>query len=238
MTHEASLYDRNCFLTLTLADDHLPEDLSLDVRTFQLFMKKLRKRFPKNRIRFFHCGEYGERFGRPHYHAILFNFDFDDKVFAKTSERGDRLYTSKTLDEIWGLGNCWIGAVTFESTAYVARYVTKKVTGARAPEHYQGRKPEYTTMSRRPGIGAAWIQKFKTDVYPWDEVSIRGRHVKPPRFYDATLSETELARLKAKREIEAAKRPDYENSLYRLRIKERVKMAQIRGLTRKLDKEL
>ena len=72
---------------------------------------------------------------------------------TKKTEIGHALYTSKIIDETWGLGRCWIGDVSFESAAYVARYIVKKVTGERAEAYYVGRKPEYTTMSRRPGIG-------------------------------------------------------------------------------------
>src|SRR6185436_16893236 len=130
--------------------------------------------------RYFHCGEYGEQLGRPHYHALLFNYDFDDKRFF-SQRGGNSVYTSDKLSRLWGNGFSVIGEVTFDSAAYVARYVMKKVTGVRAEEHYQGRRPEYTTMSRRPGIGKGWYEKFKTDVYPRDRVVVRGVHTRPPR---------------------------------------------------------
>lgn len=180
--HEAQMHERNCFITLTFDSSHLPEDGSLSVRTFQLFMKRLRKRFGKA-IRYFHCGEYGENLGRPHYHACLFNFDFSDKVLW--SVRDDvRLYRSPSLEDLWPYGFSTIGDVTFESAAYVARYVMKKVNGANAHAHYEGKKPEYVTMSRRPGIGKTWFDKFKLDVYPGDYAIVRGVKVKPPKFYD------------------------------------------------------
>lgn len=153
--HEASLYDDNCFITLTYSDEFLPRDYSLDVSHFQRFMKRLRKRFGEG-IRFFHCGEYGSQFGRPHYHAILFNLDFPDKVFLK-EQNGQTLYRSKILEELWPFGHSSVGSATFESAAYVARYILKKVNGDAADEWYAAvdhdtgeffqRKPEYTTMS-------------------------------------------------------------------------------------------
>ena len=97
-----------------------------------------------------------------------------------------RLYTSAILNELWSFGFSTIGDVTFESAAYVARYVMKKITGDKAESHYQGRVPEYTTMSRRPGIGKPWFEKFGSDVYPADEVVIRGGIVcQPPKYYDS-----------------------------------------------------
>ena len=112
--HESSLYQDNVFLTLTYRDEDLPPHDSLDLRDWQLFMKRLKKRHGGRKIRFFHCGEYGETTHRPHYHAILFNFDFEDKKFLKQTETGNYLYTSDKLDGIWQKGDCYIGSVTFE----------------------------------------------------------------------------------------------------------------------------
>ena len=156
MAHEAQLHEDNCFLTLTYNDENLPKHNSLKLKDFQKFMKRLRKAFGK-KIRFFHCGEYGEKFQRPHYHAIIFGLDFKDKILF--SEQNDqKLYISPTLNKIWGLGHATIGDVTFQSAAYVARYITKKITGDRAQDHYNEinyetgeilseRRPEYTTIS-------------------------------------------------------------------------------------------
>jgi len=232
--HESELYDRNCFITLTYDDDHISQNRSIDVREFQLFMKKLRKYFSGEKIRFFHCGEYGEKFGRPHYHACLFNFDFDDKVLHSI-RNGFRLYVSDTLNHIWNKGQCMIGDVTFESAAYVARYIMKKITGDRAVEHYDGRKPEYVTMSRRPGLGSDWFKKFKSDVYPSDFVVSRGVKMRPPKFYD-TLFDLENPELLASLKRARARRFDrLENDAFRLRDKEIVKSSQIKSLLRPLE---
>ena len=193
--HEASLHKQNCFITLTYAPEHLPHDNSLHYKDFQLFMKRLRKRFPNQRIRFYMCGEYGENFGRPHFHACLFGFDFSDKRLFFTSKHGDKVFRSDALEELWPFGLCSIGEVTFKSAAYVARYIMKKVTGQRAFAHYHEvdadgvsletmRTPEFTKMSLKPGIGSEWFDKYKSDVYPHDYVIVNGKKVKPPRYYD------------------------------------------------------
>jgi len=57
------------------------------------------------------------------------------------------------------------GDVTFESSAYVARYITKKINGDNAKEHYQGKHPEFIRMSNRPGIATSWYNKYKSDIY-------------------------------------------------------------------------
>jgi hypothetical protein len=203
--HEASLHEHNSFITLTYDEDHLPPDGSLDVRHFQQFMKNLRYHFPQ-KIRYYHCGEYGEEYSRPHYHACLFGLDFPDKKLWKESEMGS-LYVSEKLTKIWGFGHCLVGAVTFESAAYVARYITKKLTGDRA-EEYGGRQPEYATMSRRGGIGAGWFERWKDNVYPRDTVIFQGREMQPPKAYDRYLELAEKDLLDYVKEIRKKKHPD------------------------------
>lgn len=187
------MHEDNCFITLTYNDAHLPPDGSLAVRPWQLFMKKLRKAHEGKNIRFYMCGEYGDNNGRPHFHACVFGYDFPDKVAWRSSQANGEhtVYRSPELDRIWGQGFTSVGSLTFESAAYVARYVTKKVSGEKAEAHYQGKKPEFATMSRRPGIGATWFQEFGADVYPHDFVVVNGVRCKPPKFYDRLLERSE-----------------------------------------------
>lgn len=243
--HEASLYEENSFITLTYDDQNLPKDLSLHMEDFQKFMKRLRKSVD-HKIRFFHCGEYGETTLRPHYHALLFGHDFSDKkYFSKKGEYS--IYTSESLSSLWGKGHCVTGEVSFSSAAYVARYALKKITGPNADEHYAGRKPEYVTMSRRPGIGKAWYDKYKTDIFPRDYVVVRGNRSRVPRFYDNQLQledPSTMALLKIEREKNANGHyvDDWlsdgshirvsDSSLCRLAVKEEVKVAEIRNLKR------
>lgn len=181
--HEASLYEHNCFITLTYDDAHYPENGSLNIEDYQLFMKRLRKKFGSG-IRFLHCGEYGTLLDRPHHHACLFNFDFPDKKLWSMSG-GNPIYLSESLADLWTYGFHTIGDFSYDTAAYVARYVTKKITGDLADEHYQGRKPEYITMSRRPGIGHDWYEQFKKDCYPKDFVTSKdGIKLKPAKYYD------------------------------------------------------
>jgi hypothetical protein len=245
--HEAKLHDDNCFITLTYRDDCLPKGNTLVMRDFQLFMKRLRKRFG-NSIRFFHCGEYGEKFGRPHYHACLFNFDFPDKVLWKKSN-GMSLFTSAILDELWPYGFSTIGSVTFESAAYVARYIMKKKFGDNARLHYADidfstgellfeRKPEYVTMSRRPGIGKKWIDSYMDDTYKDDFIVLDGgKKVRPPRYYDSQyelFSPSDYQRIKNLRKRNSVKFAD-NNTPDRLHVREIVLRSKLKSLPRNLD---
>lgn len=178
--HELKSHERSCFLTLTYDPAHLPEGGTLVKKHVQDFLKRYRKRC--GQFRYFYCGEYGEDLHRPHYHMIVFGHDFDDK---KIFRRGSTpLYTSDLLSKLWPYGFSSIGEVTFESAAYVARYVTKKVTGKGADDHYQGRLPEYVDMSRRPGIAKDFAVKFKDEILRDDSVICRGIEMKPPKYYE------------------------------------------------------
>lgn len=241
--HEADQYNNNAFLTLTFNDENLDNELSLNKRDFVNFMKRFRKHFKGKEavdkyeldaetgemvhsvhypIRFFHVGEYGDKYKRPHHHACIFNFDFDDKeeLVSADNNNGFALYTSETLDELWAkeidamdcryynedtlfqrgskyyakLGYCAIGEVNAGTAAYCARYVLKKINGPNAIESYVREhpvtgelcaiEPEYITMSRRPGLGKGWLEKYHTDAYPKDFVTSKGKVFRVPKYYD------------------------------------------------------
>jgi len=252
--HEASLYDDNCFITLTYDNDHVPKDQSLDVKDFQKFMKRLRKTTGQ-KIRYYHCGEYGEQcaicgsnrsdceafgdhifvksLGRPHFHACLFNYDFYDKI-PYSSNNGFTLHTSETLSRLWPYGYSLIGDVTFESAAYTARYITKKILGDNAKDYYQNRKPEYTTMSN--GIGKEWLQLFKDDL-KHDKCVINGKEINIPKYYDSILGDLdkfELLQRKAKRKAHALAH-EKDQSTRRLRDREKCQTARFNQLKRNLE---
>lgn len=249
LTHELLFHEESAFITLTYDEAHLPEDGSLDVKHFQDFMKRLRKRCGYTKLRFFHAGEYGEKKGRPHYHAIIFGASFTEGALEEeVSPRGDRTWRSPVLSEVWPFGLNRVGKVTFESCAYVARYVTKKVTGKAAKEHYERvdftdgeitvLKPEYCTMSRRPGIGAQYFEKYFRQAYPRDEVVARARLMKPPKFYDRMLEKCDpelYIEVKDRREYALATCSKVDRSDRRLEERETVKLAQIGTLSRRYE---
>ncbi len=195
--HEAQMHEASCFITLTYDEENLPEGGSLDVRDWQLFAKRLRKGVGP--FRFFACGEYGSKLGRPHMHAILFGVDFaeDRKEWSRKEDKV--LWKSDTLEKAWTAGESMIGRCDYDSAAYVAGYAMKKIGGKMAEDHYRrvdtetGEifwiKPEWMTSSRGGktglgGIGSSWYEKFKSDVYPADEVIMKGQRWRPPVFYD------------------------------------------------------
>lgn len=245
--HEASLYDANSFITLTYNDQNYPPFGSLNKKTFQDFMKRLRKKLHPLKIRYYHCGEYGAKLSRPHYHAIIFNYDFPDKKFLKKIN-GVPLYTSQLLSEIWGFGFVTVGDVTFESAAYVARYVLKKINGEQKEQHYKtidaetgevnNLQQEYVTMSRKPGIAREWYNRFKDDVFPSDEVILinknKAKKLHPPSFYTKIYQHEnpeEYEKLKNKR-AEGLKKHKKNNTKERLAVREKIHELKVRQLKR------
>lgn len=187
MTHEAKSHEENAFITLTYADEHLPEDLSLNLEHIQKFFKKYRFSIAPKKIRIFYCGEYGEINARPHYHAIIFGHNFNDQKHFKTIN-GNSINVSKKLDKLWKKGFSSIGKFDYASAGYVARYSLKKLTGDRAEAHYNGRRPEFANMSSRPkAIGQTWIEKYYREVYPDDFIIHNGQKIQPPAYYDKCL---------------------------------------------------
>lgn len=213
--HESTLWKRNSFITLTYDNDHVPKDGSLNVKHWQDFAKRLRKKLGS--FRFFHCGEYGDVNNRPHYHACIFGQDFSGDRFLLRDTKFGRLYRSEVLEETWGQGFCTVGGLSYESARYVARYVIKKASGSLSLERYQrydpltgecwSVRPEYVTMSRRPGIGRGWYEKYKKEVFPSDEVVYNGRSHRVPRYYGGIL---ELEDPEAYEEIRFSRRASLE----------------------------
>lgn len=169
--HEARYHPESIFATLTYADDRLPEDGHLVPRHLTLFLKRLRQAMRRRRkrpvalrgqrLRFVACGEYGEQFGRPHYHAILFGVGFDDEQVVRRGEQP--LFTSPTLETLWGFGHAVYGQVTAASAAYVAGYTMKNIGEPGCDQDGVTRQPPFFRCSTRPGIGAFYVSSFPDD---------------------------------------------------------------------------
>lgn len=283
---ELEYHDSAYFVTLTYDDAHLPLRPYADPSTgeasataatlmksdFQKFMKRLRKAFPDDTIRFFACGEYGPSTFRPHYHAIIFGLHLPDLVVAGQNARGDKYYSSALLQRCWSLlvskkgykkgqtsitpladpnweplGFVTIGDVTWETCAYTARYITKKLSGPQAQFYSDFNiDPPFSLMSLKPGIGHQWYVDHP-DCMDYEYISVKtptgGRKFKPPRYYDKLYDveyPEKLASLKATRQrmAEQAKLAKLSQTslsyLDLLQVEENAKLESIKKLERKL----
>lgn len=203
---EMLYHDDNWFLTLTYDDEHLPRTYTADwdtgeiiapaatlvKRDFQLFVKRLRKAYGDG-IRYFAAGEYGSKTFRPHYHAIFFGLPLDDLEPIGSTSRGDVLYQSPKLNRVWSdingnpIGFVTIGAVTWSSCAYVARYVVKKAKGQDS-QFYRSlnMQPEFTLMSRAQGIGKQYYLDHP-ELWDYNYINVKtetgGKQIVPPSYY-------------------------------------------------------
>lgn len=245
--HEAQLHQYNSFITLTYADDNLPFGGSLVKKHFQDFIKRLRRHidyvYTAETLKYYMCGEYGDAFDRPHYHACLFGWDFPDKQIA-TQRDGIPLFSSELLTRLWPYGHSSTGEVNFETAAYTARYCLKKVTGKQADDHYTRYcpttnatheiEPEYNAMSLKDAIGKNWFEQYANDVYPHDETICNGHPVQPPKYYDKLLDESDpelLAKLKKNR-IKKAQQNRADSTPARLAVREQVQTLKAQQLLR------
>jgi len=241
--HESQMHDANCFITLTYDDESLKKYCptgSLDKREFQLFMKRLRKAIyeqTSKQIRYYACGEYGDKFLRPHYHAAIFGYDFLlDRQQITNTERA--LYTSATLRDAWQRGHVSIGNLDWASAAYIAGYVGKKQLGPSKRFHYQGLAPEFNLSSRAPGLGSTWLDKFGTDIYQYDIAVLNGLTYRPPKYYDTKYDPTIIELTKHNRSLKTktytTQQPLHMHSNQYARLKQRAKRSYETGTDRRI----
>lgn len=271
---ESSLWEHNYFLTLTYDDEHLPKIDEWQGKDGQMyyddgswngylnpthmtkFLKDIRDHFRYHfnhtGIRFYYCGEYGSKTKRPHFHALMFNFPIPTEYlqFYKKNPNGDILYKSDKLSEIWGRGYVVVGELNWDTCAYTARYVMKKITGKPSDEYYssKGQTQEMVRMSRMPGLAAKYYELHKDDIYLTDSIILKAAkgkpiEIKPPSYYDRLYDieyPSDLQRLKMirkERAIEAQKLKDKTTSLSRkaqLELEERTLREKMKALHRDL----
>lgn len=232
--HEASLHDRNCFVTLTYDDDHVP--WGLEKAKLQTFLKNLRNRI--GRYRYFAVGEYGGQSFRPHYHLLLFGVWFPDAALSRPGSRP--LWRSSVLESLWREGFSSIGMVDEGTARYTCGYVVKKLDGEKGPRKKLDLMTgevievprEFALMSRRPGLGQGWLKKNWKEVFAEEKCEVvltGGAKVAPPRYYHKMLEawEPELAdQVKVWKRERLTGEEIAERSRDRLEVKEKISQAQ------------
>lgn len=189
--HEAQMYEKNSFITLTYSDEHLVSE-KLQYEDFQKFMRRLRKT-QNDPIGIFVTGEYGSKTNRPHWHAIIFNWRPNDLKEHYKNGRGDQVYTSESLTDLWGKGHAELGSVTIDSAGYVARYAAK--AWDQSDEHYREYKP-ISKKSQKYAIGKKWLEKYWEDIFNYGELRVDGKKVPIPRYYIKWLKKNQPERWK------------------------------------------
>lgn len=251
------------FITLTYNDDHVPGMIvktgeimrkvqytwkpgekhpsSVQILLYediQKFLKRLRKAY-KGKLRYFVAGEYGEQTARPHYHMILYGWKPTDlENLYKIHHNG--YYTSKWLEELWGMGQIQIAQAVPETYRYVAGYVTKKmykIDGRKANAYYElGQTKPFACMSLKPGLGDNYYQEHKAEIWRQGYIQCtNGKKAQIPRYYEKQMeaeNPERLWRIKQNRQKNAMeqKRLQLEGQDYKnvLETKERVTKKQMK----------
>lgn len=163
---EAQCHEFNSFVTLTFADvpkghhgppqrrcwELVPEELTN-------FLKRLRYFYPAP-FRHFSVGEYGEKYGRPHFHCALFGVSMFDGAY---------------LEKAWTAGAVHVGELNKDTAQYISGYVCKKWTKGNedfASEGLRGRRVEFARMSRNPGIGGLAVPILARSLAPDGDLTV------------------------------------------------------------------
>lgn len=189
--HESQMHNENSMVTLTYDDEHLPKNSSLDYSHFKLFIRSITRSLKKP-IRYFGAGEYGDKGERPHLHVLLFGHTFPDQKLLYANNQL-QTFTSDQLTRFWARGFATTQPVNYGTASYVSRYCLKKATSKIA---YGNRLPEKAFMSRKPGIGSSWYDKYKNDLYAEDRAISGQFKAKVPRYYDNKLEKEDPRRFK------------------------------------------
>jgi len=219
LMHECDYYNYSSFLTLTYDNDHIPEDKSLSKDALQKFFKRVRRRLEcipndilvsqyqitlnsrqKPAIKYFACGEYGDQFGRPHYHAIIFGISpFSAGILT-------------LLKECWPYGFIKAGTVTYDSCRYVADYVQKKYNGTKQKEVYGEKQPPFQLQSQ--GLGLQYALDNQDRLISSLSITIHGTEVGIPRYYTKKLLIPKEARAQKTLDAKAERRKGF-NEYYK-----------------------
>jgi len=160
--HEKANHKKSTFVTLTYDDEHYPSDGLVTKVTLQKYIKRLRFNSGA-KIKYFGCGEYGEKYGRPHYHLILFGLSPGDSC----------------IDSSWLKGLTYSGTVTMDSCKYVAGYVQKKLYGT-----HNLNERDYTIFSlKSQGLGLQWALENEAYLKHNEKITVKGVPLGIPRYY-------------------------------------------------------
>ena len=255
--HEAQRHRDSCFITLTYQEEFLPPHGSLDPRDLQLFFKRLRKALYPVKIRYFACGEYGEKKGRPHYHACVFGWrpDYLDSLLVAISKKGHRQYGSVVLSKAWGKGRVTWTEFDASCARYTAHYTADKLKGFKKdePDPETGLRPyeimdrdgcvwnlvpEFQRESRKPGLGIRWLEEHWREVFPADSVVMDGKEYPVPRAYFKWLKENQVEMYKrvAEKRRAAIKDQPYVPGIRHMQ-KTKAQIARLKRLVRPTHEE-
>lgn len=180
MMNERLYWKDAAFVTFTYSEEFLPNGNNLVKKDLQLCIKRLRKEISPRVIKYYTCGEYGEKFGRPHYHAIIFGVSVSEK---------------RIIEKVWPFGFVKLENVNQKTCRYVTKYITKAPLGrSRYDKYMETRTPPFALQSR--GIGLRYVEDNKRELSNRG-LPYHGRQTCMPRYYINKLKEAGMPYLLA-----------------------------------------
>lgn len=227
--------------TFTYAPEHLPRGGNLSKRDAQLLVKRIRVHLARaglGKIRAHVVGEYSPLKMRPHLHVIVYGWWPDDAAYRGKSRAGNQEFRSRTLSDLWGKGDVSFQRFTAAAAGYVAKHQASKMRrkgaealAVRQPDgSWQFLEPEFELRPLRPGLGAAFFDKYKGQLLAHDFSVVDGHKVPLPKYFDTLAKRHDpglLSDIKAERALRAADPKVVANSTYeRLAVREEVAKAK------------
>ena len=232
---ESETHEENSFITLTFSNEY-NTTVGYEKGILQKFMKRLRKKIYPKKVKYVACYEYGEGIGtrewweHPHYHILLFGHEFkEDKKFLKKTRKGEFIYTSPTLEDLWSdpitkesYGMSSIGTLTHSSASYVAGYIHKKFNGYIEDEikHYTNPLGQLLPKERiysSQGISKAFYEKHKIQLYNHDYITYQDKKYPLPEYYNRLIDKES----KFKYSVLKIRRSEHKKELTKLECKSR-----------------
>ena len=164
LMHELDYHNTSSFVTLTYDEAHVPDELK--PKHLQDFFKRLRSHNVDRRIKYYACGEYGETFGRPHYHIIMYGIGVKEK---------------EVIQDSWHFGFVKLGTVTPQSIRYVVSYIMDKEQSIAMSEFVGKKQPPFQRSSQ--GLGKQWLLENKEEVLKSLVIKSKGKELSLPKYY-------------------------------------------------------
>lgn len=205
LINEAKYHKESCFITLTFSNQILNDRNSkayeygatpnfiFNIQNskiyFQKFIKRLRKKFKEKRITYYHVGEYGEKFHRPHHHVLLFGINFhEDRKEAEKSKSGYIQYYSDTLEKLWAAGRTRIQDVNNNNISYIAAYSLKKFKNNQLNKKYKA----IQSFSNRSKMNCKFIRKHPELITKGYLTDSDGKKYRIPKSYKDNLKKENI----------------------------------------------
>lgn len=204
--HEKLRTNYSIFATLTYGPDRVPKDYGLRKKHLQNFFKRLRKNFENTRIKYYACGEYGDRFARPHYHIILLVYETDREYeeWIPLFDNKGRKIQKGIIEDTWGMGHVQASYLTEGRILYTVSYVDKKIMNYRQIDIGK-KQPPFKLSSN--GFGRAYVEDNRAVLLKDKAIKDRGKLIGLPRYYKKKLGipPEEFHRIARSKEFEYAK---------------------------------